>query len=345
MIKRAFLTVCAIVAFSLSVHAQEGKQDRQADMAKAYFASKDLYQVFVLGDSLAAGLWSGVSRTIEGDVRISLNGRYKEDSGLSRPEYYDWNGALPKILASNKIDIAIVMLGSNDAQPIRDGAMRYAFDTPEWRAAYVKQVDELMASLKAAGAAVYWMEMPPVEAEKYDASMKIIAAIHKERAQAAGIRFVETRPELLDNGKYSDSGFDETGEFVRLRSRDGVHFLKEGNNKLGSLVMAAINKDIEVAVAAAPATPPPVAATESQPMPGFGQPSETLPEAAPGAVGSGQAPPAKSDYAGALPAPNDPAMAQLARTTKPGTDASRLFSRGEAITARRGRFDDFAPVQ
>jgi hypothetical protein len=54
---------------------------------------------------------------------------------------------------------------------------------------------------------------------------------------------------------------------------------------------------------------------------------------------------AKSDYAGALPAPNDAAMAQLARTTKPGTDASRLFSRGEAITPRRGRFDDFTPAQ
>jgi len=38
-------------------------------------------------------------------------------------------------------------------------------------------------------------------------------------------------------------------------------------------------------------------------------------------------------------------MAQLAQTTKPGTDASRLFSRGEAITARPGRFDDFTPAQ
>lgn len=345
MIKRAFLLVCAILALSLSVHAQEGKQDKQEDKDKPYFASKDLYQVFVLGDSLAAGLWSGVSRTIDGDMRISLNGRYKEDSGLSRPEYYDWNGALPKILASNKIDIAIVMLGSNDAQPIRDGAMRYAFDTKEWRAAYVKQVDELMASLKAAGAAVYWMEMPPMQAEQYDASMKAVAAVHKERAEAAGIRFVETRSELLDNGKYSEMGFDETGEFVKLRSRDGVHFVKEGNNKLASLVMAAINKDIEVAVAAAPPTPPAVAATESQPVPGFGQPFQTLPEPAPGTIGPEQVAQAKSDYAGELPAPNDPAMAQLARTTKPGTDASRLFSRGEAITARRGRFDDFTPVQ
>jgi hypothetical protein len=345
MIKRLFLIVCAILALSLAPHAQEeGKQDMEAAKDKPYFASKDLYQVFVLGDSLAAGLWSGVSRTIEGDMRISLNGRYKEDSGLSRPEYYDWNGALPKILASNKIDIAIVMLGSNDAQPIRDGSIRYAFDTAEWRAAYVRQVDELMASLKAAGAAVYWMEMPPMQAEKYDDSMKVIAAIHKERAAAAGIRFVETRGALLDNGKYGESGFDETGEFVRLRSRDGVHFVKEGNNKLGSLVMAAINKDIEVAVAAAPAAPPP-ATMDSQPVPGFGQPSAALPQGDQNAGGPELPTQAKSDYAGELPSPNDPAMAQLARTAKVGTDASRLFSRGEAITARPGRFDDFTPVQ
>jgi hypothetical protein len=38
-------------------------------------------------------------------------------------------------------------------------------------------------------------------------------------------------------------------------------------------------------------------------------------------------------------------MAQLARTAKVGTDASRLFSRGEAITPRPGRFDDFTPAQ
>ncbi|MGE0004702.1 MAG: DUF459 domain-containing protein [Parvibaculaceae bacterium] len=342
MIRRLFLIAGALLALSLPLHAQEGKQDRSPD-SKPYFAARDLYQIFVLGDSLAAGLWSGVSRTIDGDLRISLNGRYKEDSGLSRPEYYDWNGALPKILASNRIDIAIVMLGSNDAQPIRDGGIRYAFDTKEWRAAYVKQVDELMASLKEAGAAVYWMEMPPMQAEKYDGSMKIVSAIHKERAAAAGIRFVETRAALSDNGKYSESGFDDTGEFVRLRSRDGVHFLKEGNNKMARLVMAAINKDIEIAVAATP--PPPAASLESEPLPGFGQPSEGLPQAAQGPGGPEQPSPTKSDYAGALPAPSDPAMAQLARTTMPGTDASRLFSRGEAITPRRGRFDDFTPVE
>jgi uncharacterized protein len=183
-----------------------------------------------------------------------------------------------------------------------------------------------------------------MQAEKYDNSIQVIAGIHKERAAAAGIRFVETRTALTENGKYAESGFDETGEFVKLRSRDGVHFLKEGNNKLGGLVMAAINKDIEVAVAAAPA-PPPAATTESQAMPGFGQTASGSAEPAQDASGPDQSTQAKSDYAGALPSPGDPAMAQLARTTMPGTDASRLFSRGEAITARRGRFDDFTPAQ
>lgn len=325
MIRRFLILAAAVFTLSLPAAAQGTKSD------KPYFAAKEVYQVFVLGDSLAAGLWSGVSRQIENEDRISLNGRYKEDSGLSRPEYYDWNGALPKILASNKIDIAIVMIGSNDAQAIRDGQLRYAFDTPEWRQAYVKQVDRLMQSLKAAGAAVYWMEMPPMQAVKYDGSMKVISSIHEERAKAAGIRFIATRNALSDKGKYAESGFDQAGEFVRMRSRDGVHFLREGNNKLAGLVMAAINADIDAAVAAEPVEPPPETAANQTP-PGSGL------------TGAEILAHAKGDFAGPLPTPADPAMAQLAKTTKPGTDAARLFSRGEAVTVRPGRFDDMSPA-
>lgn len=330
MIRRLFILATALFAITVPLAAQGTKSD------KPYFAAKETYQIFVLGDSLAAGLWSGVSRQIENDDRMSLNGRYKEDSGLSRPEYYDWNGALPKILASNKMDIAIVMIGSNDAQAIRDGQTRYDFDTPEWRQAYVKQVDQLMASLKAAGAAVYWMGMPPMQAGKYDASMKIISAIHEERAKAAGIRFIGTRHELLNKGKYTDSGFNQDGEFLRMRARDGVHFLREGNNKLAGLVMAAITRDIDAAVAAEPVEPvePPPETAVSETPPGSGLTGSEL-------LGHGN----KGDFAGKPATPSDPAMAQLVRTTKPGTEASRLFGRGEAVTAKPGRFDDVSPVQ
>ena len=60
-------------------------------------APQETYQLFVFGDSLAAGLFSGMSRMAEGDLRIAIDGRFKDDSGLARPEFYDWAAALPKI--------------------------------------------------------------------------------------------------------------------------------------------------------------------------------------------------------------------------------------------------------
>src|SRR4051795_1383990 len=138
-----------------------------AAQTKPYLPVKEDYQVFVIGDSLAAGLWSGLTRAADGEARLSINGRYKEDSGLARPEYYDWNAALPKILESNEIDIAVVMIGTNDGQDIHDGDMRYAFNTPEWTAHYAAQVDRLIKTLTDAGAAVYWVELPPMAEEQY----------------------------------------------------------------------------------------------------------------------------------------------------------------------------------
>jgi uncharacterized protein len=320
---------------------------------KQYLPVKDEYQVFVIGDSLAAGLWSGLTRAADQDSRLSINGRYKEDSGLTRPEYYDWNAALPKILERNTIDIAVVMIGSNDGQDIRDGDMRYVFGTPEWSAHYAAQIDRLIKTLTEAGAAVYWVELPPMAAEQYDAEIKTIAAIQAERAKAAGIKVVGTRAALsLENGGYTDKGFDAEGEFVRLRARDGVHFLKAGNTKLGSLVFEAMRTDLDHPEGQGESA----AVTSVQPEasgPAFGQSDagggdtvmymEPEPEQ--------PAPPiteaTKSDYAGPKNpvVPTNRAMAELAKSAHPGSTAQRLFTLGEAPPPQPGRFDDFRMPQ
>jgi hypothetical protein len=80
--------------------------------------AQDTYQIFVFGDSLAAGLFSGMNRVAEGDLRIAIDGRFKDDSGLARPEFYDWAAALPKIQDRRKMDIAVILIGSNDGQDI-----------------------------------------------------------------------------------------------------------------------------------------------------------------------------------------------------------------------------------
>lgn len=322
---------------------------------KPYLPVKDEYQVFVIGDSLAAGLWSGLTRAADQDSRLSINGRYKEDSGLTRPEYYDWNAALPKILESNTIDIAVVMIGTNDGQDIHDGEMRYVFGTPEWSAHYAAQIDRLIKTLTEAGAAVYWVELPPMAAAQYDAEIKTIAAIQAERAKAAGIKVISTRPPFsLENGGYTDKGFDADGEFVRLRARDGVHFLKSGNTKLGSLVFEAMRADLDH-----PEGQGENAALSSQQQPeaagpAFGQsdagggdtvmymePEPAQPTPPPSTETS------KSDYAGPKLAvvPTNRTMAELAKSANPGSAAQRLFTLGEAPPPQPGRFDDFRITQ
>jgi hypothetical protein len=320
---------------------------------KPYLPTKDDYQVFVIGDSLAAGLWSGLTRAADQESRLSINGRYKEDSGLTRPEYYDWNAALPRILESNTIDIAVVMIGTNDGQDMRDGDMRYVFGTPEWSARYAAQIDRLIKTLTEAGAAVYWVELPPMAAEQYDAEIKTIAAIQSERAKAAGVKVVATRAAFsLENGGYTDKGFDAEGEFVRLRARDGVHFLKAGNTKLASIVFDAIRADLDhpegqgESAGASPQQPEAAGPAFGQSDAGGGDTvmyMEPEPEQ--------PAPPAaevsKSDYAGAkIPTvPTNRTMAELAKSTHPGSTAQRLFTLGEAPPAQPGRFDDFRMPQ
>lgn len=331
---------------------QPGPAAQQAGSAKPYLESKENYQVFVIGDSLAAGLWSGLTRMASGDARLAIDGRYKEDSGLARPEYYDWNEALPKILERNRIDIAVVMIGTNDSQQIRDGDARYAFGTPDWNRLYAQQTDRLIKSLKDAGAVVYWVELPPMASPEYEADIKAISAIHAERANAAGVKLIGTRGAFAtEGGAYTDRGFDIDGQFVRLRSRDGVHFLKDGNNKVASLVLDAIRADIEAAdgkqqsATAAPEGP-------SANGPVFGQETaeggETITYLeAPQPEEATDPRLAKTDFAGRVQqiVPSNPGLAELAKTVTPGSSAARLFTLGEIPPPKPGRFDDFRMTQ
>ena len=81
--------------------------------------------VHVFGDSLANGVWRGLRQAFAGDKAVRLENNAKVSSGLVRSDFYDWNEELAAILDSAEIDIAIVMLGSNDRQRLRVAGRRH----------------------------------------------------------------------------------------------------------------------------------------------------------------------------------------------------------------------------
>jgi uncharacterized protein len=330
--------------------------------SKSYIgAPQETYQLFVFGDSLAAGLFSGMSRMAEGDLRIAVDGRFKDDSGLARPEFYDWAAALPKIHERREIDIAVILLGSNDGQDIRSISGQIQFSTPEWASTYAQRIDNIITLLKNRGVAIYWVELPPMGPEPLEGEASYIATIQRDRAVREKIRYVETRKVFSDvNGFYTDQGADPTGKVTRLRSRDGIHFLKSGNNKLAMLVLDAIRRDIAIAdgkvarafvsphadlQAAETETPP---EQQVRPMPIFGQMAgakEELPltmfiadaqwASAVLAIGGSRS------NGEALSTPQT-VISALKERVAPDSTAGLLLFEGRWPKARKGRYDDFS---
>ncbi len=328
--------------------------------AQSYLgASRAKYTIYFFGDAMAGGIWAGSTRMSRGDPRLVPKGRYKEGSGLSRPRFYDWSEALPPIIERNEVDIAVMMIGINDGRPVNRGGQQLPVASKEWREFYVRRVDSVLGVLKSLKVPVYWLELPPMANSARDEVMRLISSIHRERAAAAGVRFVEIRKVFSkQDGSYTDSGESVEGRFRRLRSRDGVHFLRAGNDKVARILLDQIEKDIAVADGTAEPDPDDAVA-QAEPAedaglkPIFGQalaggrvalvdPGE-LPRLDAVAIARPQTKGASG--LGSQPASGAASPQQtielLRKDAAPGSEAERLFTSGE-WTPRPGRFDDFS---
>lgn len=306
------------------------------------------YRILVIGDALAGGLGAGLTRMTEGNAAYEVVNRFNEVSGLARTEVYDWAASLPNITADQNYDAAVVLMGSNDRQPMRVGPVRYLFNTNEWLAAYRAQTDKVLEALKAAKIKVFWISIPPMGDALYEADMKVMLALQRDRVTAAGETFVDIRPAFsTPDGSYTDTGVDETGAVRKLRARDGFRFFKQGNNRLGQLVLAAIEK----AKAAPPAETAPAAAPDqnvvlrksSDPaLPDFGRvglDGESLALSPQQVTAVATAAQAAEKAASKIAA--GAAATTVAIPVVPGSAADKLFNGGIAPTPQAGRYDDF----
>jgi uncharacterized protein len=306
-------------------------------------SEKQLTQILVLGDAIGGGMGAGLQRVADAGVDYQVSMRFNEESGLARPEVYDWAATLPKILASNPYDVIVVMIGANDRQPIRAGDTRHAFGSEGWVEAYEANVDALLDVLAASGAKVIWVSQPPMKDADYDDALKAVSALQRNRVEAHGMTFLDIRGDLLNpDGSFAETGLDEAGNTVRLRSRDGITFFKAGNNLVGRTILAAIEGDQRTAL-------------ELSPGPGKSGKEQQAVQAGPQVPLFGQALADGGSYtvspegvtanaillaAGGL----DPqsALKTLRNIAPQGSNAERLFKRGEVAQAPRGRTDDFS---
>jgi hypothetical protein len=80
---------------------------------------------------------------------------------------------------------------------------------------------------------------------QHETAVSVIAELQRQRVLASGAKYIDVRPEFSNaDGSYAESGIGIDGRELRLRSLDGIKFIKAGNDKLSTLVFDSISADL-----------------------------------------------------------------------------------------------------
>jgi hypothetical protein len=310
------------------------------------------YFVAVLGDSLGQMLAQGLSEAFENRPDVAILRKAKEDSGLVRDDFFDWTKATRDLLASGeKIDFAVMLIGSNDRQTLRDANGSYEPGSPEWQAAYTQRIETIAGMFRDKKIPLVWVGLPILKSERLSADALTFNQFYHAHAEKAGSTYIDIWEAFADEaGHYSASGPDINGQTARLRAADGVHFTKAGARKLAHFVELEIRRKLDEAQPAiepgmTQGLPPNPA---NVPSDGAGPPSNVS------ALPEGEAvPPPQKPIAGPIQPLTAPALApggELATRVMPAGAANsnarnlieQTLQHGKPVAPKPGRADDFS---
>ncbi|WP_363348145.1 SGNH family hydrolase [Methylocystis echinoides] len=207
------------------------------DLAANYF-------VAVMGDSFGVLLGNGLEETFADKPEIGVEKKAKENSGLVREDYFDWPKAAKDIASGpQKVDVAVIMIGSNDRQSLRDGTKSEEPFSPRWRELYQARVDAMLAPFREKKITVVWVGLPIMKNESFSADMAKLNDIYRAAVTKDGGVFVDLWEALADErGQFSAFGPDINGQIVKLRTADGVHLTDAGALSVAHFVANEIKK-------------------------------------------------------------------------------------------------------
>lgn len=224
-------------------------------------------RVLIVGASLAAtGFGAVLEDKLDARPDVVCYRKGKSASGLSRPDFYDWDDQAKRQVEFRKPDLVIVIIGANDGQDLVPwrGSDRVKWQTDGWPAGYRGRVDTFLASLTTPqpddegnvpehGSKVVWLGLPKMGSPSLERKLEIIRGVQREAVEALGDqgRYVETNDYLVDADGALIRHAEVRGKNREIRAEDGVHLTMSGSEYLADMVYPEI-----IATLNLPAEPP-----------------------------------------------------------------------------------------
>lgn len=187
-------------------------------------------RVLMAGDSLMVGLGPQMRTELSGYSNLTFIPIGKSSSGLARADFYNWPRVLEEHLRSDRPQVVVMWVGTNDSQAIYGMPSIGEVGSKTWLAAYYGKIAEVARLSLSHGAKFVLMGPPVVSDAKTDAKLAVINKLMQRVCQRARIPFIDTRAALADReGRYCQQARMPDGSVVPIRTPDGVHITAAGN--------------------------------------------------------------------------------------------------------------------
>lgn len=225
--------------------AVENMQEREIPLGNNDVENALSY--LIVGDSFMAvggGLGDVVEREVlnYGNTTVSRYGVVS--SGLSRPDYFNWNSQAKKLVTKYKPDIVIAMFGANDNQNLTDKSGNFVakYGEQSWVDEYSNRVSDMLSIFEENKSIVFWVGLPVMREKWFSEKVAKLDSIYDDECQKhQNAYFVSTWQTLADaDGNYTAYLKDKQGINKLARIRDGIHLTYFG----GSLVTDEISNRI-----------------------------------------------------------------------------------------------------
>ncbi len=220
----------------------------------AFSPSKKL-RLWVAGDSLVITPGYAVVRAAGASPAIEsvggVDGRVA--TGLTRPDVFNWFEEIRRQVKELKPRAVVLAFGGNDDKAymtgLPDGVSIDAFGGSVWRSEYARRVGGLMDMINRGGALVIWIGLPQTSSSEQTQRFDVVNAVVQREARKREGRavFIDTYTMFAgDNGGYAEYLPNATGNLVKMRAGDGVHFERAGGDLIAREVLKALNKTYDL---------------------------------------------------------------------------------------------------
>lgn len=199
--------------------------------------------ILVLGDSLADGIWAGLSRVLRNEPCFEALRFGRNSTGLTRPDRFDWDARVGEILAQQReARVALLAVGLNDRQPAAgDGRRSAPLGTDAWAEIYAGRIAAIVRRLAKRKVETFIIGVPIVRDEAAQRDYAYINQVLEASATTNGATFIPLWPVTADEaGRYKAQQPDASGKLRKWRADDGIHFTSPGYEAIAQHILTGI---------------------------------------------------------------------------------------------------------